>query len=71
MAIIKITELQSVNQVEELSNEDLTSVVGGLVGGLLGPTEPGAAGGGPFDIIPIVGPLLSGLLGGFLGGPAV
>jgi hypothetical protein len=71
MAIIKITELQPVNQVEELSNEDLTSVVGGLVGGLFGPTEPGAAAAGPFDIIPIVGPILSGLLGGFFGGPAV
>ncbi len=71
MAIIKITELQPVNQVEELSNEDLTSVVGGLVAGLFGPTEPGAAPVGPFDIIPIVGPILSGLLGGFLGGPAV
>ncbi|MUG91662.1 hypothetical protein F7734_03845 [Scytonema sp. UIC 10036] len=30
MAIVKIAELQSVTQIEELSNQELTSVVGGL-----------------------------------------
>ncbi len=55
MAKIEISELQSVNQVEELSNEDLVFVVGGVA-----PTDPAAP---PAPPAPPVG-LVSGIVGG-------
>lgn len=84
MANIEITALQSVNQVEELSfeelsNEDLMSVVGG-VAAPAAPAEPAAGlGGGLLGGLPILGGLLGGgggggllgglpILGGLLGG---
>jgi hypothetical protein len=58
MAKIDISELQSVNQVEELSNEDLVFVVGGVA-----PADPADPAALPTPPAPPVG-LVSGIVGG-------